>query len=149
MALEAVKKTGEVPAQVNPPENVKLPDEVVTIVYLKLAELRDIHALLRTNWQFNRCISNDNLLWGDFVKSRFPYSTPKHENSENFKDALRSLTIEDCNIEERKFRTCSWKGHATKVTCTASQKDKFASGSEDGTVILWDRHTRKNCLNGI
>jgi WD40 repeat protein len=143
MALEAVKKTGKVPAQVYPQENVQLPNDVVKIVYFKLAELRDIHSLLLTNWQFNQCISHDNLLWGDFVKFRFPYSYQTHENCDNFKGVLRSLTNEDRNIEEHKFRTCSWKGHATKVTCTASQKDKFVSGSEDGTVILWDRHTRK------
>jgi WD40 repeat protein len=143
MSISAVTKVESHSTQSTPPENVPLPDEVLPIVFSHLSRLKDAHSLLLTNWQFNRCVSNDNLLWKGFVRSRFPYSFQEYENAPNVKDVLHSLKNRDWNINDYKFRTCTLNGHTKKVTRIDVQADKFASASLDGTVIMWDRNTRK------
>jgi WD40 repeat protein len=88
----------------------------------------------------------DNELWNSLLHKHFPDSYAKLESRAESSDAYKRLTNIVYHMKAGKYRLWILSGHQDYVDCMTIWNHKLISGSQDGTIKIWDLHKDQSLL---
>ena len=116
-----------------------IPDDILGKIF-SYAEDKTLIIVASVNKQIYSYISNDNL-WIPRFKKRWGkqrYMKERRDNGACWKQIFAENLIVDDNWQRQRSRAYELKAHNGTVTCLALYGNRMVSGSDDGSMALWD-----------